>query len=261
MAAAVFWVPAGGGAEKSFFFELTRAETHTYEQDVTEHPVERGFNVTDHVRPVPVKVDIEVVQSQTPLYSDRISQGAVPITVNTRAYSPVNKKLAVDPYFPPALSGPANLVGAAVRGIGDAIFGPKVYSADLLEGTDATAKHVALLDKHAAFYDYVGNAIKILDKLRDDSQLVTLVTSNKLYRNMVLVSNTWRREGPKGLVVFSLSFRHIRIVDTKQGKVPKAAEVRAVPVKNKGAQGATAKEIAQSILSKTTGVGVARAVP
>jgi hypothetical protein len=41
-------------------------ETHTVANDVTEHPVETGFNVTDHVRAKPDELTIEGIVTNTP---------------------------------------------------------------------------------------------------------------------------------------------------------------------------------------------------
>lgn len=49
-------------------------ETHTGESDVTEHPVEQGANITDHVRPRPSQLTIEGVVSNTPINSTQQSR-------------------------------------------------------------------------------------------------------------------------------------------------------------------------------------------
>lgn len=43
------------------------SETHTSKVEVTEHPVEEGFAVTDHARPMPDEVSIEGLVTDTPL--------------------------------------------------------------------------------------------------------------------------------------------------------------------------------------------------
>lgn len=42
-------------------------EEHTFEADVTEHPVETGASITDHVRTKPPTISIEGIVSDTPL--------------------------------------------------------------------------------------------------------------------------------------------------------------------------------------------------
>lgn len=55
------------GQTEYFGFDATLQETTSLESDVTEHPVERGLNVTDHVREKPVKIVIDVLQTDFPL--------------------------------------------------------------------------------------------------------------------------------------------------------------------------------------------------
>lgn len=47
--------------------DVSVAETYTGEVEVTEHPVEEGFNVVDHARAKPDMLTIEGVVSNTPL--------------------------------------------------------------------------------------------------------------------------------------------------------------------------------------------------
>ena len=43
------------------------SETHTAEVEVTEHPIEKGANISDHVRAKPENLSIEGVVSNTPV--------------------------------------------------------------------------------------------------------------------------------------------------------------------------------------------------
>lgn len=46
-------------------------ETHTMDNTVTDHPVEEGFNISDHSRPNPDKVTLRCFVSNTPLSADQ----------------------------------------------------------------------------------------------------------------------------------------------------------------------------------------------
>ncbi len=50
-------------------FELDVAvdEVHTFDSDVTEHPVEQGAAITDHIRPRPISVQVVGIVSDTPI--------------------------------------------------------------------------------------------------------------------------------------------------------------------------------------------------
>jgi Dit-like tail protein len=52
---------------KGFIIDCVRQETHSFDSDVTSHPVEKGADVTDHVRPRPITVTLECIVSNTPI--------------------------------------------------------------------------------------------------------------------------------------------------------------------------------------------------
>ncbi len=55
------------------------AEEHTAANEITSHPVERGSNVADHIRPLPETISIEGIVSNTPIRADEVARaGEVP---------------------------------------------------------------------------------------------------------------------------------------------------------------------------------------
>lgn len=54
-------------ADAAIAADATRSEVHTGANTVTDHPVEQGANVSDHSRPEPDKLQVEMVVSDTPL--------------------------------------------------------------------------------------------------------------------------------------------------------------------------------------------------
>lgn len=51
----------------AIILDAALTEHHTGEVEVTEHPVEEGFNITDHSRPKPDSLTLEGIVSNTPL--------------------------------------------------------------------------------------------------------------------------------------------------------------------------------------------------
>lgn len=51
--------------------DACKDETHTLTNTVTDHPVEEGFNISDHVRPDPDMVTLSCFVSNTPLSTDQ----------------------------------------------------------------------------------------------------------------------------------------------------------------------------------------------
>ncbi len=50
-----------------FEIDATLAEDHAFDSEVTEHPVEIGADITDHVRARPIEVTIQGLVSDTPI--------------------------------------------------------------------------------------------------------------------------------------------------------------------------------------------------
>jgi hypothetical protein len=48
-------------------FDCSLSEVHTDEAEVTEHPVETGANITDHIRKLPATVEINGLVTDTPI--------------------------------------------------------------------------------------------------------------------------------------------------------------------------------------------------
>lgn len=63
----------------SYPMDLAVTEMHGFESEATEHPVEKGADVTDHVRAKPITIALECIVSDTPLAkiaSDATRQGS-----------------------------------------------------------------------------------------------------------------------------------------------------------------------------------------
>lgn len=63
---------AGPGATKyimidDFLIDCSLSESHSFDSDVTEFPVESGSSISDNIRPLPITVDIEGFVSNTPI--------------------------------------------------------------------------------------------------------------------------------------------------------------------------------------------------
>lgn len=49
-------------------------ETHELSNTITDHPVEQGYNITDHVRPNPESLSMRCFVSNTPISTEQLSQ-------------------------------------------------------------------------------------------------------------------------------------------------------------------------------------------
>lgn len=62
-----FEEPADSGQLQSIMFDAVTRDAHESSATVTEHPVEEGANISDHVRPDLDRVTLEAVVSNTPV--------------------------------------------------------------------------------------------------------------------------------------------------------------------------------------------------
>lgn len=82
--------------------DATLQETHTAAAEVTEHPVEVGSDITDHVRPKPIELRIDGIVTNAPLQTDLLSTAL--------AASPLAPGLAVAGAAAQALIGRAEFI-------------------------------------------------------------------------------------------------------------------------------------------------------
>ncbi len=59
--------------DHSIVFDASLNEQHGGQAQVSEHPVEKGPNITDNIRPMPRKLSLEAMVSNTPIYPLRLS--------------------------------------------------------------------------------------------------------------------------------------------------------------------------------------------
>lgn len=70
----------------SIVLDASISETHDANVEVTDHPVESGFNVTDHARPQPETVKIDGYISNTPIPFGAASPRMVSTTQNGETF-------------------------------------------------------------------------------------------------------------------------------------------------------------------------------
>ena len=143
--------------------DCTVTETHTATSTVTEHPVESGANITDHIRPDPVQLSITGIVSDTPIGSRQVQ----------RSIEVGGASVQVTQQEPPT----------STTGYGRA----------------AWAK---------------------LDAIRTAAKPVKVVTRDKTYENMALVSLSVPKESKTGGALnFTAQFKQVRIVYNRTTRV------------------------------------------
>lgn len=143
--------------------DCTVTETHTATSTVTEHPVESGANITDHIRPEPVQLSITGIVSDTPIGAREVQRaikiGGVSVQIKQQ-------------------ETPTSPTG----------FGRAAWSK--------------------------------LDAMRLAAKPVTVLTRDKKYESMALVSLSVPKEAKTGgALYFTAQFKQVRIVFNRSTKV------------------------------------------
>jgi len=213
---AFLWWTTDAGEFKSHYFDVVTNEGQELTSTVTEYPVEDGVNVADHVQRELDKVSLEVFVSQTPIYDLNGSGGKITsIPINVTKYKPP---------LAPTPGAVFNAVGGALKDAVGSLLGNKVeYAAQVLTFPEG--------------YEPVAETLALLEKLKNDVQLVSIALPSKLYENMCLTHIAVKGDAGTGTSrAFTLDFTELRKVKVQIVNAPIPTEIRAMPMVSKGVQ-------------------------
>lgn len=188
-------------------FDNVNSISHDATAEVAEHPVEKGSNIADHVRPLPRMLTIEWYITNTPIID--IGRGGVsPATLRAPVYNP-----------PGFLEQPTP--GALFR-LGNEAH-PVNVTVNVLQFPDP--------------FDRIRETHSILEDLRARKQSVSVVTDVETYTDMAITSVSLPRK-ERGGATFTLIFKQITVVSNATVAAPKPATKRGAPgVANGGQSG------------------------
>lgn len=212
--AQILWKGATGQMY-SLTLDATINETHTGTSTVTDHPVEKGSNVADHIRPDPDQLTMEAEISNTPCFLPIDHMGGVILQDKEIRGAQMTASDAI-----------GNIPGGgAVTGLGlSSVPVPTGLLGRIGFGTYQTA----LVTGFTADFDRVTECYKELLRIRREGQLVRILTTLRSYDNMAMTSLEVTREAVSGNALpLSLAFKELRFGTTKNEPVPK------IPVKAK----------------------------
>lgn len=165
-----------------FLVDATITESPTYESDITEHAVEDGPDVSDHIRPKNISLEIEGVISSTPLNLSAQAQGLV--------------------------SAAGSILGSQLGGFGSALgaIGGAFVGASLFSDADDPAKV----------------AHDMLTAIWKNRRLVTVITGLTQYENMAIQSLSFPRDQKTGKQLrFRATLKEVRKVTAKTVPIKK----------------------------------------
>lgn len=180
-----------GGNLKRVMFDAGVGETHLWTATVTEHPVEKGVAITDHVRPGAFRISLDLWVTNTPIdlpsgADDSFTEGAQRQT----------SRLDLTP-------GAVPLDGSARRG--DPV------------GSATTYQWSAQFDRVRKIYDALTNLI-----LNPPVSGITVLTTLATYDSMEIVNISVPRSASTGnnAMHFTLDMQQIRIVESQTVATP-----------------------------------------
>lgn len=197
-------------------FDVIENELHESVVEVSDHPVEVGVNVSDHVRPLPERLSLTAYTTNTP------------IAINPFTQRGEHKAIAlnVPQWTVPVEPTPGALYRAGLQALGS-LFGEPERVATVLVYADA--------------FNAIYETFEILQELQTNAVLLQIVTPIKVYEDMILERVAAPRNAGDAGVAFGLDVRQLRVVESGQVAAPPvpADDVPGGhPLLNKGGQGA-----------------------
>ena len=196
-------------------FDAILSEDHSRTTLVTEHPVEQGTAIVDHVRPNPDELTLECFVTNTPVYSTDAQ--LLPLTLDIPQPGQDSGLLSF------LNGGTSALLDKGLQLIGLQRAYPQQLTANVMQFEGDT--------------DYVQNCFNTLTRLRNTATLLSISTPRQFYSNMILVNVRMRRskdQGGSSGATFTLDFRQIRIVTSAIVDAPAPSIPRSTPTVDKG---------------------------
>jgi hypothetical protein len=198
--------------DTTFYFEAVTSEGGEHTATATEHNVEKGANVSDHVRPGLDKVSLEIfvsnhlIQDLNGIYGGGIQSVELDVPEAKKQLYPT----------------PGSLISAATSALGDLISGKPAYKAMIIKRDKANV---------------VKDIVTMLDGWRVGGVVGKVILPWKTYDSVVItkVAPSRKPENGDGATV-SLDFQEIRLVESLLVTAPKPTEPRGKTAVAKGRQ-------------------------
>jgi hypothetical protein len=197
-------------------FDVIESESHETVAEVTDHPVEVGLNISDHIRPLPDRLSLTGYTTNQPIFPNPITQRG---EVSTIKFTPATYTIPVEPT-------PGALYRAGIQALGS-LFGP----------ADASVQVLTFAEPFNAIWE----TYEVLRELQANGVLLRIITPIRFYESMVIERVLAPRGAGDAGVAFGLDVRRLRIVESGKVEAPPvpADDVPGgIPLQNKGGQGA-----------------------
>lgn len=196
-------------------FDVIESELHENVAEVTDHPVETGVNVSDHVRPLPDTLSLIAYTSNQPIAPNPFTQRG-----ELQSF-----EINVPQWEVPVEPTPGALYRAGLQAL--ASLFPEKRSVTVLAFPE---QFNAIVETYEQLLELQANAV-----------LLQIVTPIRVYEDMLLTRVSAPRNAGDSGVAFGLDVRKLRIVESGQVAAPPVPiddVPGGVPLQPKGAQGA-----------------------
>lgn len=229
--------------DSSLFFECVVSEQAEHTATATDHNVEQGANVSDHVRPGLDRVTLEVFVSNTLLNDPNGFYGGsvegVEFNVPTMKSKAIYTELDVPTFKQKLAPTPGALINAVTSALGDLISGKQAYKAGGQESEQGSFKAAAQVYQHARI-NQVKDVVTQLDAWRVGGVVGKIFLPWKAYESVVITKVSPKRTAESGdAASISIEFKEIRLVESMLVTAPKPTETRGQTMVAKGRQPTT----------------------
>lgn len=258
----LYWTDPASGLTEAVQFDVSDGESPEDVATPTDHAVERGANITDHVRKEPAFVTVEgtVSAMPNPLIDTDVSAQSVEFSVSALP-DPGTKTVKIDVPSPGIQPSPSGLLQAGVAALTRLITGagaPKVtIRGDLKRSTET--RNVSLIQQTAP-RDRIREVWELLLKAQTQVLPVNVIIAQREYSDLVITRIAKPRTLEDGKAAhFQVDLREIPVADSRTVAAPEPTEARGATGKSKGSQngkndpnGAAKEQQYESTLSMIT---------
>jgi hypothetical protein len=230
--------------------DVSIRETHGVGAEVTDHPVERGANIADHIRPTARTFSIEGLITNHPIEVPKSHMGGARQDTSPLEIQSANSQPARVPPQSITIQGEPS-IGAfgLIPGVdqGVALLGAlrievrskRVFAAEHNKIDNQVKQAYSGQALHfTQSFDRVGEVHAALVNMVESSKLVTVVTGLMRYDSVALTDLQFERSAEIGkhALKFTAQARVLRIVDSQVVKLPDPVQPRAKPAQSDGKQ-------------------------
>jgi hypothetical protein len=239
------------------WIDVSISERHSVSAEVTAHPVERGVDIVDHIRPMPREVQIEGFVTNHPTEQPLSHAGGARATEDAgfidvasspgRRIPPMSAEIQGEPSdfglgFVPGF-GQAAALASIPGALGIPVNRPRRrYAAEQYhEDREGRTFYQVNALAFTQDFDRVGAVYAALVQVVADAQPVRLVTGLDIYDSVALSDLSFDRSSEVGrnALRFSATCKVIRVVSTQSVKAPVPVQQRGKPGSSRGKQPTT----------------------